>query len=169
MNLKEIYRYTVAPLATVICNYPALNIDFSSLFQEQHIKTIRSKYFGARGAQDQNLKAHPIQNAIFKSLEADSINKGMFFVENLPSIVMNLALKNKHVPLSIKRFEFHLKLFNYYSLINEVSYETIPIPPAELKSFLNIPKAATIKSSEIDVGCGYFKNQIKLQHNEVKS
>lgn len=67
------------------------------------------------------------------------------------------------VPFSMKRFEFHLKLFNYYSSLDESNNETIPIPPVEIKPFLNLPKATVIKSSEIDLGCGYFKNRIKLE------
>lgn len=38
------------------------------------------------------MRAHPVQNAIFKSLEDDSINKDTFIVEKLPSTVMALTL-----------------------------------------------------------------------------
>ncbi|KAG1054971.1 hypothetical protein G6F43_003038 [Rhizopus delemar] len=53
------------------------------------------------------------------------------------------------VPFSLKRFSFHLKLHNYYSVLDDDNKAA--------------PVATTISASEIDFGCGAFKQRVKRQ------
>ncbi|KAG1039467.1 hypothetical protein G6F43_012497 [Rhizopus delemar] len=86
-------KYTITPLAMDVRDSPAFDADFSQLFQEQHLSLISTKYFGNRGSQDQTLKAHPIQTALFKLMDVEDIKKETFPVENVPSSRMSLALQ----------------------------------------------------------------------------
>ncbi|CAO3657432.1 unnamed protein product [Mucor hiemalis] len=69
------------------------------------------------------------------------------------------------VPLSVERFRFHLKLHNYYSVLDKEN-ASIQIDENESKNFLKIPKATIISASEVDFGCGHFRKRIKLQKSK---
>ncbi|KAL0095658.1 hypothetical protein F4703DRAFT_1825973, partial [Phycomyces blakesleeanus] len=43
--------------------------DFKCLFTSQHLQVVHSYFFGARGAKEENLNAHPVQNSLFCSFK----------------------------------------------------------------------------------------------------
>lgn len=81
-------------LALTLSGSSIFDADFSQLFQEQQLSLIHSKYFSTRGPRTENLNAHPVQNALFQSLEVDDVKKGLFPEEDVSSTVTSLALQS---------------------------------------------------------------------------
>ncbi|KAG1036789.1 hypothetical protein G6F43_012991 [Rhizopus delemar] len=67
------------------------------------------------------------------------------------------------VPFSLKRLSFHLKLPNYYSVLDYDNKAAPVVQNIELQKYLKTPKATTISASEIDFDCGAFKQRVKRQ------
>lgn len=67
------------------------------------------------------------------------------------------------VPFSLKRFSFHLKLHNHYSVLDDDNKAAPVVQDIELQKYLKTPKATIISASEIDFGCGAFKQRVKRQ------
>ncbi|EIE76765.1 hypothetical protein RO3G_01469 [Rhizopus delemar RA 99-880] len=67
------------------------------------------------------------------------------------------------VPFSLKRFSFHLKLHNYYSVLDDDNKAAPVVQDIELQKYLKTPKATTISTNEIDFDCNAFKQRVKRQ------
>ncbi|KAG1458188.1 hypothetical protein G6F55_005487 [Rhizopus delemar] len=67
------------------------------------------------------------------------------------------------VPFSLNRFSFHLKLHNHYSVLDDDNKAAPVVQDIELQKYLKTPKATIISASEIDFGCGAFKQRVKRQ------
>ncbi|KAG1048531.1 hypothetical protein G6F43_009083 [Rhizopus delemar] len=67
------------------------------------------------------------------------------------------------VPFSLKRFSFHLKLHNYYFVLDDDNKAAPVVQDIELQKYLKTPKATTISTNEIDFDCNAFKQRVKRQ------
>lgn len=64
-------RYIISPLETSVVKSDHFHADFSKLFSNHYFSVMNDHFFfGVRGANKNNLRAHPIQNALVTALEA---------------------------------------------------------------------------------------------------
>ncbi|KAL0097138.1 hypothetical protein J3Q64DRAFT_1711616 [Phycomyces blakesleeanus] len=84
------------------------------------------------------------------------VNPGDFNYAGTDNGLVNMTAS---IPMSLQRMQFHLKLFNYYTALSKDSNE-------DKESFLHLPSVTNTKASDVDVGCGYFRQRKYLERRK---
>ncbi|KAL0083148.1 hypothetical protein F4703DRAFT_1860381, partial [Phycomyces blakesleeanus] len=86
-------KQTIQPLDKDLIASKRFETDFKCLFTSQHLQVVHSYFFGARGAKEENLNAHPVQNSLFCSFKESGLDKQSFYLEKASSSAMSMALE----------------------------------------------------------------------------
>ncbi|KAL0087592.1 hypothetical protein J3Q64DRAFT_1883374 [Phycomyces blakesleeanus] len=86
-------KHTIQPLGKDLIASKRFETDSKCLFTSQHLQVVYSYFFGARGAKEENLNAHPVQNSLFCSFKEFGLDKQSFYLEKASSSAMSMALE----------------------------------------------------------------------------
>lgn len=112
----------------------------------------------------------PGQQGINRSQECTLKEPSKFVYSGTDNGLVNLTTS---VPLSLDRFAFHIKLYNFYEVLQDEKKTLGDLHNInqfdESIDFLKTPQATNISASDIDVGCSYYKSRRKLKHQKASN